>query len=112
MVGTYSEGNSSFEYVIRRQVFPTPPSPTTAHLIATIPHSLGQDELKFMSSWLDSGKFQMALKQPYQLARYLDKHLARGNVAAKTSQGMKEKEILNMCTLCELQFLLAAGKEI
>ena len=28
-VGTYSFGNLLYEYDIRRQVFPTPPSPTT-----------------------------------------------------------------------------------
>ena len=32
-VGTYSDGNLLVVYEIRRQVFPTAPSPTTTHLI-------------------------------------------------------------------------------
>lgn len=32
-VGTYSEGNLLVVYEIKRQVFPTAPSPTTTHFI-------------------------------------------------------------------------------
>ena len=35
-VGTYSEGNLLVVYEMRRQVFPTAPSPTTTHFIVCI----------------------------------------------------------------------------
>ena len=35
-VGTYSDGNLFVVYDIRRQVFPTAPSPTTTHLMVCI----------------------------------------------------------------------------
>jgi len=37
-VGTYSEGNLLVVYEMRRQVFPTAPSPTTTHLIVCMLH--------------------------------------------------------------------------